>query len=208
MPSRRHARLPVSAAGVAHEVVDRLRDGGPAESSECIEQVLGRPPGVEGPADRRGGQPQDGRTAARLDVRHQPDEPAELALQRPGGHEGEVGLDEDVIDCGRQGDEVGQLLVLGAPGERSACAGERAERRDPEPFRLAQDDRKPGGGGAGVPQRPVPGERGRQGRAVERGPGLGPPDLGEDVGAQRPDRWPGAVGSEGEALSADPAGRT
>ena len=123
-----------------------------------------RPPGVEGAAHRRGGEPVDRRAAARLDVGEQLQPLGERRLQRSRGDGGQVGLQQHVVDrCRHQRverrDTRGGLV---AAHQRAGVRRQPAEPADPERLGLVEGPRDLVGAGAG-PARAQPGDPGHQG---------------------------------------------
>ena len=106
------------AADVVDQVGQGLRHRGAGPAAEQLLQVAGAAPGVEGPADRALADPEHRRAAGRLHVGDQRQLAGQVALERAGGDDGEVGLDEDVVQ--RVGEQV-----LDAAGGRAGVAAEQ-----------------------------------------------------------------------------------
>ena len=99
---RAHPDPAVPACHVPDEVVQRLRHRRSAGRCQLGEQLVGCPAAVQGAAHAGRGEPVHGRAAAGLHVRRHVHQPAQLDLQRPRGHRGQVGLQQHVVHRRRQ----------------------------------------------------------------------------------------------------------
>ncbi len=174
------------AGDVVDQVGERLRDGRAGVLGEEPLQVDGGAAGVQGAADRVGGEAVDGRAALGLDVGAEGEGLCERGEQRAGRDRGEVGLQDDVVEgFGQQRGEDGRRV--GAVEQGAGGGGERAAAGDAEQFGLVQGPLgEPvaqlvavGPGGAAA-QRAVPAQRGQQGVRAGGGAGgqLGEPGEG------------------------------
>ena len=112
----------VAAADVVDEVGQRLRHRGARPAAEQLLQVArasGRRPARGAPRPRR--HPVDRRAAGRLDVGDERELAGEVALERAGRDDGEVGLDEDVVE--RVGQQRRERPGGAARRRRRAAAG-------------------------------------------------------------------------------------
>ena len=127
----------MASRGVVDEVGQRLRHRCAGVLLEEGVHLGGRPPRVQRAPHRRGTEAVDGGAAARLHVGEQREPPRDHGLQRPGRDRGEVGLQQHVVDRGRQ-QRVQPLGRVGAGRKPPAGSGQRSHGGDAEPPRLEQ----------------------------------------------------------------------
>ena len=132
----------MAAGDVPHQVRQRLRHPGGAGLLQHGEQPVRGAPGVQGPPDRVLGEPVDRRRAAGLHLGGEVDLGGQGRRERPGGHGGEVGLEQQVVDG--LGEQVREQP--GGPGrvpveQRAGRRRERALAGEPEPGRLVEQPR-------------------------------------------------------------------
>ena len=102
-------------------------------------QVGGVAPGVERAPDRRRGEAEDRGAAGGLDVGEQRELGGQRRLQRTGGHGGEVGLQQHVVEGRGQERRQPADRVVGVAGEqRARRRGERPAAGDPEQLGLLE----------------------------------------------------------------------
>ena len=118
-----HAAVP--AGDVVDEVGQRLRHRRARAGAEQLLQVARGAPGVERAAHGRLADAVDGRAAGRLDVGDQRELAGQLALERTGRDDGEVGLHEHVVERRGQAERP----AAGPPRRRRRRAAARAGAR-------------------------------------------------------------------------------
>src|SRR5215207_2357321 len=141
-PNVRGGRTDPDAAVAAGNVIDQVGEGlwdaGGRMAAQPLEDLGRAPPRVVRAAQRIVAEPEDPSCSSRFLLRQEPKVVRDLMGQWPGGHRGQVGLNDDLFD--RLWEQIDQMLGYRLVSvDHDGVARYSVQRHQSEPARLSPD---------------------------------------------------------------------